>query len=104
MRFIQASMHTAIGKTETRMERADVLALVDESDFLLSYSVYPRTPSYRVQDALYLTYLRMALKSGAFYATYLVRKFKGLHELQVERPSHARCIDKAQVPRRILDP
>lgn len=61
--LIQASLQTAIGKTEGHMEPADVSALVEESDFLLSYSVYPGTPSYRAHDALYLSNLRRALKA-----------------------------------------
>ena len=86
--LIQASMHTAIGKTEAHMERADVSALVDESDFLLSYSVYPGTPSYRVHGALYLTYLRMALKSGAKTHADLHSVLAEAHRLAEERVAH----------------
>lgn len=83
--LIQASLQTAIGKTEAHMERADVSALVDESDFLLSYSVYPGTPSYRVHDALYLTHLRRALKSSAKTHAELHSILAEAHRLAQER-------------------
>ena len=75
--IVQGSLQTAIGKTEEHMERADVSALIDESDFLFSYSVYPGTPSYRANDAWYLTHLCKALKNG-------LAKHSDLHAMLAE--------------------
>ena len=82
----QASIQTAIGKTEDHMERADVSALVEESDFLLSYSVYPGTSSYRDHDAWYIEHLRRALKNA---------KHADLHSMLAE--AHRLVLDKVVV-------